>query len=142
MDRITAFNRTNLVEFRSLVEAKLQEVEEQTGVVVRLGNIRFDEGQFTTKLTASVKNFRGSQTDGPTAEYGRDYDRNRERLGLPKNLIGTKFQGMGGEYTFVGTKASNRKYPVIARKPTGGLVKMTVDSVLSGLAKTGGKKKA
>ena len=64
MKKVTAFDRRNVQEVSALVQAKLREVEEQTGVAFKLGNVRFDSGQFTTKVIASVKDHAGETVDG------------------------------------------------------------------------------
>ena len=135
MNKITAFDRNNLNDLLTQIKAKLSELEAETGVALKIGNVRFTGTQFSTKLTGAIIPATGVDHNPGVAEYVRDYEANRAKLNLPKDLIGAKFRGLEGEYTFVGTKARNHKYPVIARKPDGTLVKVNVVSVIRGLLK-------
>lgn len=51
---ITAFDRSNLREIRTDIEAALAAVEQKHGIRLNMGNIRFDAGMFRAKLEAQV----------------------------------------------------------------------------------------
>ncbi len=53
--KYTTFNHANMKSVRDEVQAKLDELK-ALGLDIRLGNIKFDEGTFTSKVSCTLTN--------------------------------------------------------------------------------------
>jgi hypothetical protein len=104
MKKLTQFDRQNLAAVRQSLNAALKSVEEEYGIKLGVGNIRFTTNMFKVSIEANITGENALPISAP---------------GLAP--IGSKFRarGVGQVYTVVEHKPSNRSYPIIAVSPNG-----------------------
>ena len=94
-----------------------------------IGNIRFDETMFRTRLEANIP---VSNTSGAKLMIANSIA-HPTRNGLPE--IGLKFKSSGNEFEVVGHKLNRPKYPIIAKRlPDGRQFKFSLEYVNTVLA--------
>lgn len=126
----TKFDKTNLSTFRQKFDKMLSDFHQETGVALKIGNIRYDENSFRTTLQGFVQSVSG---DGPTPDK-IEWDRVCVRYGLkPEHFGETIDLGFGRSYKLVGIKSRNRKYPIIGEKDNGQRYKLTLQDAKTGL---------
>lgn len=101
------FNKSNLKNFRVLFEAKMKELEAETGVSVQLKNINFQEFSFTSKVEAIISDQKTNVKDSEFAEHAY-------KFGLSPDINGKTFFHNGNTYRINGIAPRARKYPVLA----------------------------
>ena len=110
------FNRDTVKQFRELLNKHLQTFEEETGVRVELGNIRFTSMSLTSKVSATILK------NGSTEEADRiKFDRDSFKVGCSRDLYGKQFRWEGVLYKVTGIKTRSRKYPLICEDVEYGL---------------------
>lgn len=94
---ITEFNRANLKNVREDISAILSKYAKDNGIAIKIGNISFSAGSFTTKMEAVVL---GAETIDETI---------LKQIMAIKNLSKTSKCGK----TLVGYNSRSGKYPFI-----------------------------
>lgn len=109
--KIERFDRPTLRRFRSTLEAKLAEIEEEFGVTMNIGSIRFSDTDFTARLSCGLGN--------ADEAAQREWDQNCFFFGLKSDDFGRTFTDRGTPFTVTGIKPKSRKYPVLATNSNG-----------------------
>lgn len=101
------FDKSNLNNFRVIFERKMKELEEETGVSVKLKNITFQDFTFTSKVEAVV-------SDQKTNVKQSEFSAHAYKFGLNPEIHGKTFFHNGHTYRITDIAPRARKYPVIA----------------------------
>ena len=104
---IKEFNKSNLPSFRDQFQKAIASLEKETGVKIDLGNISFNNTQFTTKLTVTAV---GASGDTDKIKFEADAKR---MYGIKPEDYGRKFSSHTGTHKLVGLKPTSYKYPLI-----------------------------
>jgi len=124
MKKVTSFNRQNIRQINSELEAALKQVAEKYGLEVKLGNTRFTGDNFTTKVQVATVGEGGITM----SKEATDFNRYKTILGINMEL-GQEFQRSGKTFTIVGLKPRSKKYPILAKCSDGKTYKLPVDLV-------------
>ena len=124
MKKVTSFNRQNIRQINSELEAALKQVAEKYGLEVKLGNTRFTGDNFTTKVQVATVGEGGITM----SKEATDFNRYKTILGINMDL-GQEFQRSGKTFTIVGLKPRSKKYPILAKCSDGKTYKLPVDLV-------------
>lgn len=117
------FNKPALEKVRADIEQALASVAAKHGIQLTLGNIRFSMDRFTAKIEG--------QAQGALSREEENYDRHRERLGLPPR--GTEVTSGKKPYTITGMSPRGK----VIVSSMGVEYTMTIPSILS-IAKSAG----
>jgi len=124
------FDKNTLVIFRRKLEEMFDQFQQDTGVKLKIGTIRYDDRTLRTTLEGCTETVDGT---GDTFEK-ITWDRCCGRYGLkPEHFGQTIDLGFGRKYKLVGIKSRNRKYPILAQKDDGKRYKLTSADVRQGL---------
>lgn len=124
MKKVTSFNRQNIRQINSELEAALKQVAEKYGLEVKLGNTRFTGDNFSTKVQVATVGESGITM----SKEATDFNRYKTILGINMEL-GQEFQRSGKTFTIVGLKPRSKKYPILAKCSDGKTYKLPVDLV-------------
>lgn len=107
-------NKTSLASFRKDFANAVKTLEEQHGIVINLGNIRYTDKNFSAKIT--VDNFE-DKSPSVSSENTSEFDTLENKMlsvsfGFSENIIGKTFKRAGVEYTVVGLIPRRHKNPV------------------------------
>jgi len=124
MKKVTSFNRQNIRQINSELEAVIKQVAEKYGLEVKLGNTRFTGDNFTTKVQVATV----AEGGITMSKEATDFNRYKTILGINMEL-GQEFQRSGKTFTIVGLKPRSKKYPILAKCSDGKTYKLPVDLV-------------
>jgi len=124
MKKVTSFNRQNIRQINSELEAVIKQVAEKYGLEVKLGNTRFTGDNFTTKVQVATV----AEGGITMSKEATDFNRYKTILGINMDL-GQEFQRSGKTFTIVGLKPRSKKYPILAKCSDGKTYKLPVDLV-------------
>ncbi len=124
MKKVTSFNRQNIRQINSELEAVIKQVAEKYGLEVKLGNTRFTGDNFTTKVQVATV----AEGGITMSKEATDFNRYKTILGINMEL-GNEFERNGNTYTIVGLKPRSKKYPILAKCSDGKTYKLPVDLV-------------
>ena len=102
-------DENSLKAFRKEFKAAVEALEKKHGVTIELGNIKFNESSFHSKI--EVKNFDAPTDEEKEAKYLDQYCRLFE--GFPKR--GHQFVANGMHFELIGMSRKPCKYPMFAR---------------------------
>lgn len=105
---------TKLTEIRKQMENALSPIEQQFGITITIGNMRYSTSEFKTSITGIVNNENGESINPQEKAYQQAQVFNSKM----KNL-GEKIKVSGKIYTICGWKPRASKYPLIAKTKTG-----------------------
>lgn len=103
------------------IKAALAKIEQEEGVSISFGSIRYNSAYYSTTLKVS--------TTEKSEKVASVYESICHKLGFTQNVIGMTFQGNTGEMTITEIKTKNRKYPVIAQAKNGTSYKYSVAQI-------------
>lgn len=135
---MSGFNKQNLANIRTDVEAALAGVAEKYGAKIELGTIRFSEDEFRAKITGTrVKSEKEAEKESFVDALSSDLptlvrESARATL-LPAILQDRTFMIGRKKFVLTGVKKSRPKYPFQGVGPQGGNYKFTVDQVANGI---------
>lgn len=124
MKKVTSFNRQNIRQINSELEAALKQVAEKYGLEVKLGNTRFTGDNFSTKVQVATV----AEGGITMSKEATDFNRYKTILGINIEL-GQEFQRSGKTFTIMGLKPRSKKYPILAKCSDGKTYKLPVDLV-------------
>ena len=104
--KYTSFNKQNLDGLRATVNAKLKELEELTGLTIKMTSITYGQTELTGKLEVKI--------DSPEAKAQRDQVSN-SMLRYSGLLVGDRLQQYGKTYVVEGYNPNSRKRPITTR---------------------------
>jgi len=133
---ITRFDRQNLKDVRRKLDEALAVLTKETGVRFSVGNIRFTENTFRTRLEANV----GGSSE---AKEDKRYDTGLSMFGISRGLrgvltdadIGATFKFGGKAYKIVGVKPRSHKFPILGQDARGKTYKFPLEQVVFGLGR-------
>mgnify|MGYP006890185452 CR=1 FL=1 len=112
-------NPAKLKKILSKIENSIREIESETGVKIYFEVLKNTGLVYKTILCV--------REDSEKENYV--YESICRKIGFTQNVIGMKFQGKNGIYEITEIKPNNRKYPVIAKSPTGESYKYSVSFI-------------
>ena len=115
---IKGFDKVNLKTIRREVDQALAEVARKHGILLCIGTIRFDAGEFRTKLTGTVLNGKPAETADPQlAKWVKGLNSmSAFRAGLCPKDAGKTINYYGTQYIIIGFRP-NAKNQVVVQKP-------------------------
>lgn len=116
------FNKQNLKALRPLLESALADIEEQIGVKIELGSFRFNDAQFTTRMTVKSP---GRAKDSAEQEFKLMAN----CYGLKPEWFGKSFKKGSKVFTIIALDMKKRKYPVICSCADGKQYKLPAEDV-------------
>lgn len=126
--KIKFLDRHTVVMIAADLDAVVKAEADEYGLTaVRKGSVRYDNGTMTIKFEIAVPEVKETRTKSKN-------DHGAERLGLPKDIIGTWFNSptpTGRDRWFKVTEINLRRhrYPISAVSERGTSYKFTADSV-------------
>lgn len=119
MTQITQFTRGNCRVVAGQITAALATLEEQLGVKIADGAIKFGSGNMKLTLEVSVAAPDGEVKLENTPD-GEAFRFNASFYGLSPSDLGRSFRYRGDLYTLKGAKPRASKYPLIAERMADG----------------------
>jgi len=119
---MNTFTKPNLDIIRADVNKALASVAKAHGITLDIGNIRFSEEQFTTKLTGTAS----ATADGAAR---LNFERFASKFGIRPDSFGKTFDSRDQKFTIVGIKERSHKYPIIAESSKGGTFKLPLKMI-------------
>lgn len=120
------FNRENLQKVRGILEELFEDFEEETGVKITIGNIRFSEKQFTTKLEAVIPSDEEEDLTTDEIKYKQALKDSHGIFRVDEsNWMERRKNSNGKEFQLLGVKIRSKKYPIVARDIAGNKYKFT-----------------
>lgn len=105
------------------IDKALEKVAAKYGVTARAGNIKYDDTFANIVVTFSVVG-----EDGVVqTPYVADWKRMCHLYGFEQTDLGRAFTSQGYTFTIVGLKASSGKYPIVAKRQDGKMMRFTTD---------------
>jgi hypothetical protein len=132
---IKEFDKQNLKTLRSDMDVAIAAVASKYGIVIRLGNIRYDSVKAASKIEFVVT----TAPDGTTTTNSReaimaaDFKRNAESFGLKPEQYGTIFKHGRDSYKLVGLKPRAPKMPILATNVATGVTYKLPESAVTSL---------
>jgi len=124
--KITSFNSRNIDTIQNEVKAALDAVLAKHGMSASFGNIRYNSGDYSSRMTISV----GNADDAAKQKFARD----AYRVGLKAEDFGKEFTTHSGKtFTITGINLGRRKYPISGVSPRGARYKFSAEQVKRGL---------
>jgi hypothetical protein len=96
-----------LKNFREDFKDAVKELEEKHGIVIHLGNISYNNSQFTSKLEVRLDSV------SPNQKYIDTFKLLYKMYGLDEDMLGKTFNACGKTLKFVGLDSKKRNYPCI-----------------------------
>ena len=107
METITKFDKSALKLLRPEINKSLAELGERFGITLKIGNIRYEDDTFTSKIEASVV---GADLKA------NDWSKHFWRFGMEEDWLGRTFERRGYEYKIVGLKSRARKNQILIER--------------------------
>ena len=102
------------------LEELFREIEKEEGVLITLENTKDSGLSFRTVICIKENNEKSHML----------YEMACRKVGFTQNVIGMKFEDKNnGLYEITDIKPNSRRYPVIAKSPTGDTFKYTVSHI-------------
>lgn len=132
MAKIANFDRANLKNIRTDLEAALATVSAKYGIALSAGAISFNASSFSTKITAIVANANtGATVDPQEVKWAAAFNKNYFVLGLKKDDLGKSITiPRLGKVTIVGVRPK-AKAPVVVKTASGKYNAVYASTVLS-----------
>lgn len=129
--------RDEIKKIREKLEKKFGEFTEETGYLISIGTIRFDENTFRARIEGIKTNSGVSVPDGMNprdAKFALEFDvmtpMDKKYHNIPKDTnIGDTFKSGSRTFTLIGVKTKNHSYPIIGRGSRGGTYKFSSNNI-------------
>lgn len=119
------FNRKNLDTLRSELQTVLTQFGKERNISFNLGTFRFTDNQVKITTECNISNGKSGleiQNDG----YAKDYNTYAKFWGVNEGInVGDTLKN---GYKIVGLLKKKRKYPILAQKPDGKQVCLTIET--------------
>jgi len=117
--KIARFEKDVLRHIRNDIDAALKTVCEKYGVVFKIGNIKFSNVEFNTKMTCVIvgQTLEGLPTVNPDQVV---FNQHCTRFSLNASDFGAKFHFGSDTFEICGIKLGSHKYPILAKKLSDG----------------------
>ena len=128
MKNTKQFDSKNISLFTKAIKEKLNELKEEFGIDISLGNTSYGPTHFSTKINVSLI--------GSADEFEREYDNYVKAGYFQPNLVGLEFTKNGKIYIFRGIQPRARKNKFLAeQKGKGTLYKFAEEDIIPLLSK-------
>lgn len=127
-----SFTKPMIQLIKSEIEASLSEIAKKNGITFSIGNIRFNDDNFRTTLTANIVSKDVSGLTSKEIQMKKNVAMFANMYGIPSDSYNKTFTHNGIQYTLVGLMPSRPKYPVVGKSKSGVRYKFNV-SVLTSL---------
>ena len=107
METITKFDKSALKLLRPEINKSLAELSERFGITLKIGNIRYDDDTFTSKIEASLV---GADLKA------NDWSKHFWRFGMEEGWLGETIEYCGQDYKIVGLKSRARKNQILIER--------------------------
>ncbi len=126
MTQINRIDRDACGRIRHELQNALRQVEEELGIKLTMGRIKFTDDNASFKMEAAVLNSEGA----PMTREATNWQYHAPRFGLPSDWVGKTISTIRGTYRITGwnTRASNYKVQAI-RISDGVAIKMSPQSL-------------
>jgi hypothetical protein len=118
---VQRFDNQNLKEIRIAINNAMKAINDQYGLNVSIGTIRFTESKFTTKMTATTAAIRTAPIIHTSVTPGVKID------------LGTTFMFRGTRFTITKIYSNRPKYKYIAVNARGTTYKWAEEQVRAGM---------
>lgn len=125
------FNKQNLSKLRESLNAAVSLVEEELGVEVVVGSIKYTDNEATITVKARTISEGGESYDPMKADFLAWCS----LFGFSQDDLGKTFTSNGKTFTISGMKPNNRRYPIIATDSDGKAYKFESEGVLLKIGK-------
>jgi len=112
-----SFQKSQLKQIRYDMEVALASVAAKHNLNFEIGNFRYDDYDFSTKIKAFIGNKNSKTIKNEKIE--KDWQFYAAYYGLDENGVGKSFSHNGKIFTIKGFDNRKRKYPVIASNKNG-----------------------
>lgn len=119
----TQFDRKTVSYFLSELNKDLADLSRKYGIRLALGNTKFTNTDFTTKLTAVIDSPATAAMSPSELRWAEAARQHARFFGFHPDAVGKEFLYNGEQATFVGINTKARSYPYIFRLPGNRLVK-------------------
>lgn len=134
MAKITKFDKPNIKVLRNEIDSALAEVGKAYGLNLSIGNIRFRDDEFTTKLTVVVaEDGTGGEKVGTDQRWKRQWP-NALNYGFTQDDLG-KVIVMGRQRFELAGWRGRARHKVVAKKPDGKFAALPHQDVLYALGR-------
>lgn len=138
---MTTIDKALLLKLRAEMNAALEKVAKDNGVLIKTGNASYTASTATFKVEiVSLSEEEAevadelSSSDVTVIKAAADWKRSAMLFGLKPEWLGTKAKTIHGEFEVVGLMPRRRKYPVLV-KSVSGLKLMTTEQVITAMKK-------
>jgi hypothetical protein len=107
-------NETKVKRIQAKLKSFISEIEKEENVKIDFNSIRYNSAYYTTSMKVTTL----EKSEKVTSVF----ESICRGLGFTQNIIGMKFQGKNGIYEIVDIKTRNRKYPIIVKDLTSGVM--------------------
>jgi hypothetical protein len=122
-------DRSKAKQVSGAIMEALATIESDLGVTFSRGNGKFDNNEFSMKVTATSNAVDGSSRDKDAVAF----ETHAMSFGLKPSDLGHTFTHGGEEFTVSGLKPRSSKYPILAKNRMGKTFKFPIYA--TGLAK-------
>lgn len=132
MNKITKFgNSRDFQKIRELFQEKMEEIYKETGILIDMKNIQYQEFTFDAKISAKIvtsENIEDAKKEAMKVEW----DANCHKYRLLSEDFGKTFSSKGTVYTIVGLLPRKSKLGILVRNnnnPSGKVLKSNASYV-------------
>ena len=125
MTKINTIDRDNLRLITRMLQAKVDEVAQETGLEIKVGNARFSPRNATIKLEVNTIGDNGMAF----TKEAENYRYLAPLLGLSVDWLGKSFIYKHEVHTLVGYMPKSTKFPMLATSMNGKEIKFTIETV-------------
>jgi hypothetical protein len=120
--------RSEVSNAQAAISAELEAIGKRLGLSITLDpRGTFDHEAAYFKLTVTRPGANGESVP----RHALDFKVNARRYGLTADDLNATFRYAGEELTLVGAAPKSHRFPLIARKPNGKLIKVPIEAVAS-----------
>jgi hypothetical protein len=132
---IKEFDKKNLNTLRADFDQAIAEVAKKHGIVIRLGNIRYDSVKATSKVEFAVTTAPDGTTTANSQEALRaaDFSRYAASFGLKPDQYGAIIKHGRESYKLVGFSPRSTRFPILATRLSDGKTFKLPESAIVGL---------
>ena len=110
MNKVKKFDRESLTLIRQDINKLLRVIEIRRGIKINIGNIRFVEDSFTTRMEAKIIDPKAT----PEEQQRKEFAKLAYKVGLKEIHYGLPLRANdGGFYKLIGIMPRKRKYPLL-----------------------------
>ena len=132
-NKIASFNSENLKEIKKEIEIALKIIGNKYDVSFKVGNIRYDNNEFSTKLNC-VLNKSVDVKEGEDVIAKALWKKNCWKYSMHENDFGRTFDaannsGKTESYKIIGCKPKSKKNPILAKDNKGQTWKISLSKI-------------